>query len=352
MADPKKISKAHEGSHGLDRREFMASIAGIGAVGICSSESACKPSENKKRTLGEKPPRPVVALLTRPSMMESGGSLSRDHASGSLEALLNPLGGSEGSQAILGDLFKPGERVGIKLNCLAGPGLSPRPELVFALVEQLEKTGIRPEDIILFERTERELRRAGFSPDGNFYPGVRIMGNDHRTAGYEDSPTCFESIGSCFSNILTKKIDALINFGVLKDHDLAGVSIGLKNLYGLIHNPNKYHDNGCSPYVAHIAAAPPVRAKLRLTLCDGLIGQYQGGPALNKACTWNAGILLASTDPVALDTIGTDLIEKKRQSLKLKTLVDSGRYPSYLREAHLLGSGECRLEKIRVIKIA
>jgi len=27
----------------------------------------------------------------------------------------------------------------------------------------------------------------------------------------------------------------------LKDHDGAGVTIALKNMYGVIHNPNKYH---------------------------------------------------------------------------------------------------------------
>ena len=44
-------------------------------------------------------------------------------------------------------------------------------------------------------------------------------------------------------------------FGVVKDHDLAGVSAGLKNWYGVIHNPNKYHDSCCDPYVADVVAA-------------------------------------------------------------------------------------------------
>jgi uncharacterized protein (DUF362 family) len=169
--------------------------------------------------------------------------------------------------------------------------------------------------------------------------------------GYDPEPTCFESIGSCFARILTREIDALINFGVLKDHDLAGISVGLKNLYGLIHNPNKYHDNNCSPYVAHVAASPPVRSKLRLTLCDGLIAQYKGGPALKKGSTWKAGILMASRDPVALDALGADIIDRKRRALGRESLAESNQRPLYLEEARKIGLGENRLDRINVTTI-
>ena len=51
---------------------------------------------------------------------------------------------------------------------------------------------------------------------------------------------------------------------LLKDHDGAGVSIALKNMYGVIHNPNKYHPNGCNPYVADVNMLPDIRTKMRL----------------------------------------------------------------------------------------
>jgi uncharacterized protein (DUF362 family) len=330
----------------------MAFIAGWSAAGCGGLQGACDPAdESDGGPTGKGASPSLVVRLKRPSLMEAGDRLDEETASELMDALLAPLGPGGSSDAFLRTLFKPGERIGIKLNCLAGKGLSPRPPLVFALIDRLEKAGIEPGKIIVFERTERELKRAGYPIGHRGSEGALILGNDSRGAGFEPEPFLFESIGSCFSRILTRNIDALINFGVLKDHDLAGVSVGMKNLYGLIHNPNKYHDNQCSPYVAHVAAAPPVKKKLRLNLCDGMISQYRGGPALKKDCTWKAGILLASIDPVALDAVGADIIEAKRKELGVKTLAESGRFPAYLEEAHRLGLGEHRLDRIRIKKV-
>jgi hypothetical protein len=78
---------------------------------------------------------------------------------------------------------------------------------------------------------------------------------------------------------LTVACSALISFGVVKDHDLSGVSAGIKNWYGVIHNPNKYHGSNCNPYLADVVRHPFIASKLRLTLLDGVEGQCQGGPA-------------------------------------------------------------------------
>lgn len=340
-----------KGRGAMDRRSFLAALAGCGAAGLTGLQATCSPTGKEQGRLfpQKEPAAAAVARLKRPSLLSTAQGISPDRAAAALSDLLSGLGGGLDPSDFLKSLIRPGQRVGIKLNCLAGKGLSPRPVLVQALAQHLEEAGVDPDDIIVFERTERELRKAGFTI--NQGSGVKVLGNDSRGAGYDSAPVCHESIGSCFSTILTRRIDVLVNFGVLKDHDLAGVSVGLKNLYGLIHNPNKYHDNHCSPFVAHVAAAPPVRDKLRLTLCDGLTAQYQGGPALKKNCTWEAGILLASLDPVAIDAVGAAIIDEKRQALGLKTLAKAGRPVLFLEEARKIGLGEDRLERIKEIRI-
>jgi hypothetical protein len=239
--------------------------------------------------------------------------------------------------------------VGIKLNCLAGRGLSPQPPLVHALVGGLVAAGVKPDDIIVFERSERELREAGFTIERS--KGPFFLGNDSLGMGYENQPRLHKSIGSCFSRILTDEIDALINFGVVKDHNLSGISVGLKNLFGLIHNPNKYHDDNCNPYVAHVLEAPPVRRKLRLNLADGLVAQYQGGPALMKGFTWKPGLFLASCDPVALDAVGASIIEAKRREEGLSSLEEDGRAPTFIETAATCGLGKGSLDEIDLIRI-
>ena len=71
----------------------------------------------------------------------------------------------------------------------------------------------------------------------------------------------------------------VVSLPVLKDHNLAGVSLGMKNFFGAIHNPNKYHDNHCDPFVAEVFDVPLVRQKHRLTVIDALRGL--NAPALS-----------------------------------------------------------------------
>lgn len=245
-------------------------------------------------------------------------------------------------------LFKPADIVGLKVNTLAGRMLSPQIPVIMAIIDGLKAAGVKEEKIIIWDRTNRELRRAGYSINIRG-KGVRCFGSD--VVRYENEPEVIGSVGSCFSTIITRICTAIINIGVLKDHDLAGVSIGMKNFYGAIHNPNKYHDNNCDPYVADLNSHPYIKNKLRLIIGDGIRGQYNGGPAYKPQWAWNANVLLISQDPVALDRIGHNLIENKRKDMELPPLKKVNREPKWIDTASRLGLGEGDIRKIEVIKI-
>jgi hypothetical protein len=358
-----KDSPTKKKNSSCSRREFLGKAAGLTFAGAAAMPILCRCGQEGRHPAEESAALPVelrgrVVLLERPEILDGRGRLVRSGGDGTssatdAEAMLcdamAALTGKESLAEALGSIFSPGERVGIKLNCLAGRGLSPQPPLVHALVDGLAAAGIARENILVFERSERELREAGFPVRRN-KTGPRFLGNDSPGMGYERTPLLHKSIGSCFCRILTREIDGLINFGVLKDHNLAGLSVGLKNLFGLIHNPNKYHENNCDPFVAHTLEAPPVLARLRLTLCDGMVAQYQGGPALLKKFTWKPGVFLASRDPVAIDAVGGTIIEGKRKAEGLPSLADDGRAPVYIETAAACGLGEARLEKIDVLR--
>jgi len=336
-----------------DRREFLGRTAGLTLAGAAFGPLECGCSDEQSQPSPKPPPSSRVVRLERPELLDERGRLggteeaARRGARGVLKETLSALTGRAGLKDALGALFAPGQRVGIKLNCLAGRGLSPQPPLVHALVEALIEAGTKADDIIVFERSERELREAGFRL--SLGTGPYFVGND--TSGYERTPHLHKSIGSCFSRVVVDEIDALINFGVLKDHNLAGISAGLKNLYGLIHNPNKYHDNNCDPYVADIADSAPVRRVLRLTLCDGFVSQYHGGPALMPQYCWKAGIFLAACDPVALDAVAREIIEAKRKTEGLPSLTEDKRAPRWIETAAARGLGEARLDKIEIVSL-
>jgi uncharacterized protein (DUF362 family) len=143
---------------------------------------------------------------------------------------------------------------------------------------------------------------------------------------------------------LTQRTNVLINLPVLKDHDGAGVTIALKNMYGVIHNPNKYHPDGCNPFVADVNMLPEIRTRMRLSICDATTAMYEGGPAYKPEFSWNANALLVSQDPVALDHTGWQIIERKRAEKGRKTLEAEGRPPRYIATAadseHRLGNND------------
>jgi uncharacterized protein (DUF362 family) len=241
-------------------------------------------------------------------------------------------------------VVSPRDVVGLKLNCGGGRPVAPRVELVEALVRFLVRAGVPEERILVWDRSDRELQRAGFDirSDGG---GYRCQGTNGQ---YDKEVVESRSVGTCFSSLLSKRITKLINVGVLKDHDLSGISVGLKNYYGVIHNPNKYHGNNCSPFVAHLADHPHIRGKHILTVVDAEICQYNGGPAYRADAAVPYGAVAASADLVACDFWGLREIERIRREKKIKSLEAEKRAPAWLAVAGEIGLTRVRPETLRV----
>jgi uncharacterized protein (DUF362 family) len=309
----------------LTRRE-LARITGLSALVLPWAGRAARGGQNTGRG------RVGVAKLAPPA---AGGALEPTLARTAVARAIVAATGAASARVALAALFKPSDTVGIKLNCLGGRHLSPHPELVEALVQLLVEAGVAAERIVVFERSSRELQRAGFV--------VRREGASYRCFGvdndYDPTPSTSGAIGSCFARLVSTTCSALIGFGVVKDHDLAGVSASLKNWYGVIHNPNKYHDTNCDPYVADVCNHPFLRDKLRLTLLDGLVAQCHGGPAFRSDATFPLGVVAASTDPVAADAWAWRVIDAERSRRGLPTLAAAKRAPRFIATAARYGLG-------------
>lgn len=247
-------------------------------------------------------------------------------------------------------IARPGEVVGVKVNCLAGRGISTSVPLVEAICERLQQAGVPAKNIVIWDRLNADLERAGFRLESR-PERIRCIGND--VTGYEDDLAIFGSVGSLISRTLTRVCDAVISVPVLKDHGIAGVTMALKNLFGAIHNPNKYHLNVGNPYVADVNMLPPIRRKVRLHICDAITAQYEGGPSFMPQWSWPFNGLLVASDPVALDYTGWQIIEKKRSENRLQPLKDLKREPVYIATAadslHRLGTSDPgRIQRVEV----
>ncbi len=241
---------------------------------------------------------------------------------------------------------RPGEVIGLKVNCLAGRGsASTSPALVEAICERLRQTGVAASNIVVFDRLSEDLESAGFHIADR--PGrTRIAGND--SFGYEEELAVYGNAGSLLSKALTRVCDGIINVPVLKDHSIAGVTIALKNLFGAIHNPNKYHTNAGDPYIADVYMLPPIRQKVRLAICDAIVAQYSGGPSYMPQWSWPFNGLLVARDPVALDSTGWRIIDARRAEMGLKPVNPR---PSYIATAARRGIGANDPQRIERVEV-
>ena len=316
------------------RRTFLRSIVAAGlapGVAVPVTETAVK---------AQSPARSRVVYAEDPLLrgVDPGGSIGDSRLLSLLDQAMQHLFPAAGPFQPWDHIVRPGQRVALKVNALGGRGLSTHSALVEAVCERLRAAGVAARDIVVFDRDTAELERAGFriAAGGN---GVQCYGTDR--VGFTEDLYEYGSVGSRLSRILTERCDVLINLPVLKDHDGAGVSVALKNMYGVIHNPNKYHPNGCDPFIADLNMLPELRARLRLHICDATTACYEGGPAFKPEFTWRPNALIVSQDPVALDTVAWQAIERKRAEKGLKTLEAEQRPPRYLATAanadHRLG---------------
>ena len=332
-------------THESTRREFLTRVgvatAGVALGGAVTPGCAAEPRTTKGQT-NTPPARVAIArdeALTRGRICEHAALLRKI-----VDASLQRVTGAADAAGAWRSLFRPADRIGIKVNTL---GLSTQPAVVEAIVAGLVGAGIPAENILIWDRFDTELAAAGFKLNKSAR-GLRCRGTDSERygSGYQRDVQVSGSIGSCFSKIVAEEVDALICAPVLKDHNLAGVSLGMKNFYGAIHNPNKYHDHHCDPYVADVVSHRFIGPKWRLTVVDGTRAQYNAGPARHPGFAWPFGGLIVGTDFVAADAVAADLLETERKAKRLKSLAEDKRPARHIATAGARGLGVADLGKI------
>jgi uncharacterized protein (DUF362 family) len=319
------------------RRDFLKNcLAGGVALGASGKLRLLEAAEHNSLPLKSK-----VAIVRDPMLRGVGSTVDSTRIMSMLDRAMQSVFEMDHPAEPWKKLVRLGQKVALKVNALCGRGLSSNLQLVEAICERLQGAGIRAGDIVIWDHDTAELERAGYQIS-TAAGRVQCYGTDR--VGYEEELVIYGSVGSRLSKILTEHCDVLINVPVLKDHDTAGVTIAMKNMYGVIHNPNKYHPNGCNPYIADLNMLPAIRTKMRLNICDATTACYEGGPGFKPQYSWKENALIVSQDPVALDHTGWRIIEHKRAKMKLKTLEADGRAPRYIATAadaqHGLGTND------------
>jgi uncharacterized protein (DUF362 family) len=242
---------------------------------------------------------------------------------------------------------KPKDIVGIKIGCLGGPNLCTSRELVRAVIEHLKAIGIAENSIVIWDRRDDELRKCGYELNSGT-SGVRCYGT-LPNRGYTDEVKKVAGKEIRLSAILEKEIRVLINMPVLKDHNVCGITAAMKNHFGSFNVPWELHGNNGDPYIAAINGLPVIREKTKVIICDAFCPVCQGGPSDHPRYRWNYGGLLVSTDPVALDLTGWQIIEERRRVMGLHSLAEDGREPKYIATAGKFQLGVATASRIKAL---
>ena len=243
-----------------------------------------------------------------------------------------------------------GKVIGLKVNGLGGRGISTHRVLAMAIAERLQQAGVRPGNIVVWDRNARDLEACGMSINTNSN-SIRCYGND--MAGFEDQPASCGSARIRLSKILTRDCAMVISLPILKDHDMSGLTFTMKNMYGVVDRPDHLHGDNCNPGVADLNSVPMVREKVRFTIGDALSSVYQGGPVFHPAYLWYPNALVVGEDRVAVDHTALGMLNQRRVQAGLGTLEADGRTPQYIAtaadRAHRLGTNDPK--RIHLIEI-
>jgi len=227
--------------------------------------------------------------------------------------------------------------IALKFNRSAQAKLGTTEPMAETLIQSLVEAGFSPEQIVCIEEPAGLAKRNGTTPP---------------LRGFSSSETKFAS-GTDRLAMVLDQVDAIINVPFLKTHNIAGLTCSLKNLsHALVKHPARYHENRCSPFISDIVSLPAIREKLRLNVVDALRVVYRGGPEASTGAIRNHGMILASTDPVSIDTIGLEVLNDTRTHAGLPVLAPSAAHIPYLRNAHESGLGIAARYAVDVVQPA
>src|SRR5260370_10782296 len=195
------------------------------------------PGLYRARLVAGKPPAALVS-----------GHFHREPIRQMIRRGMAELTATDGGPDAWRQFFGAGDVVGIKVNPVGKPHVISSPEVVREIIAGLNSAGVKPKEIVVYDRYRKQFYAAGF--DKWLPEGVRIA---NAAEDYQEMQLAIEGYdrdhymdmaltmpGYDATNLtarryyapqfITKQVNKLINVPVLKDHHSAGVTLSLKNI--------------------------------------------------------------------------------------------------------------------------
>ena len=252
----------------LGRRQFCSGLGAGALLCGCASErtpaagslpDAAPPSKMTLTTHGTGKSRVVEVRWARAVDLQGkvDAAAARVMADAAVTAL---VGGSSPWSTWAG----PKRTIGIKVNTITSQAHT-HPAVAAAVARGLVGAGASPQNVTVWDRDGFGLRDRGYTLDPAGKGGFRCLGTDGVTPGAK--LTRIKVAGNLvpLSPLLTGA-DLLINLAALKDHSMAGVTLSLKNNFGMFPSAIMFHGehrkgSGCEPGISQFAAAPEIKGR-------------------------------------------------------------------------------------------
>ena len=269
-------------------------------------------------------------------------------------------------------------KVGLKIYTNSGPGMCTPKGLVDAVIAQLEKRGYKRENISLVDMSRRKMRDCGFLPrvsqiqkgTPDNYKGSPVVdidsGKYFNSQWYYDNALMPKSLkginaSSDLYNPEFRKsylpvplfltVDFWINLPVITDMEGLGVcaSLGNASIWNMSNNERflKQPANA-SMASAEVCAIPELRSSNLFTILSFERGQYVGGAIFNARCSFSENIILMSANPVAIDYLAWQAINRHRRTFSFAPIDPMPPILNYCRELKI---GDYDFRKIKRIDV-
>ncbi len=301
----------------LTRRDFFkrAITMGVAAYGITSQEGLAGLDG-----LAEAEEGPTLAVAAK---SHDPAALTR--------AAITALGG-------MGRFVKQGNVVLIKPNMAWNRrpehAANTNPQVVAELVRLCQAAGareIKVADHAVDQPESVVLRTTGIGPAAEA-AGARVFSASSRAMYGPMQLRRGKVLRSAEVLKDVTRADVVINVPIAKVHGATGVTLGCKNLMGVVWDRGAWHDStSLDQCIADFAGA----VKPHLVVLDAVRLLLTNGPK-GPGRTKDQFMVVAGTDPVAVDAFGATLLSRKPESI------------GHIRLAHAMGLGEMDLKQVKI----
>ncbi len=222
-----------------------------------------------------------------------------------IEKCLELIGG-------LNRILRRDDKVFVKINHLSPPspperGIVTHPVFVQAVLELLKISGAR---ITVGDDIDSDSGD-GFSVSGIRQvcekSGIRLI--NLREEGFVETKCHGLRLDTVYMSRIALDADVIVNLPKLKTHSLTVFTGGIKNMYGTIprgHRTRFHYEYMKTQDFGQLLTDVFSVVKPHLTIMDGIMAMEGEGPGAGSLR--NLGVILASSDAVALDSVATKII--------------------------------------------